>query len=141
MVDPQRFTQLAQRIITDDREDDEVRTNALGALDHLQGFSTKLNANFADELSKLDLTGKSDDLRRGSIIPAGANAEMSDAANTAETVELAETVVAIRRVPRRREELVALLAEQSSIYRGLSAGEAERLRGFILASFENGTAE
>jgi hypothetical protein len=62
-VDPQRFTQLAQRIITDDREDDEVRTNALGALDHLQGFSTKLNADFADKLSKLDLTGKSDDLR------------------------------------------------------------------------------
>jgi cytochrome oxidase Cu insertion factor (SCO1/SenC/PrrC family) len=61
---------------------------------------------------------------------------MSAAANTAETAGVAETVVAIRRVPRRREELVALLAEQSSVYRGLSAGEAERLRGFILASFE-----
>lgn len=62
-VDPQRFTQLAQRIIADDRENDEVRTNALGALDHLQGLSTKLNSDFADKLSKLDLTGKSDDLR------------------------------------------------------------------------------
>ena len=61
---------------------------------------------------------------------------MSAAANTAETAEIAETVVAIRHAPGRREELVALLAEQSPIYRGLSAGEAERLRGFILASFE-----
>ena len=62
-VDPQRFEQLAQRLIVDPSEDDEVRTNALGALDHLQGFSTKLNSDFADKLSKLDLTGKSDDLR------------------------------------------------------------------------------
>jgi protein SCO1/2 len=61
---------------------------------------------------------------------------MSAAADTAETAGIAETVVAIRRAPGRREELVALLAEQSPIYRGLSAGEAERLRGFILASFE-----
>jgi cytochrome oxidase Cu insertion factor (SCO1/SenC/PrrC family) len=61
---------------------------------------------------------------------------MSAAVNTAETAEVAETVVAIRRAPGRREELVALLAEQSPIYRGLSAGEAERIRGFILASFE-----
>jgi hypothetical protein len=37
LVDPQRFEQLAQRIVTDDDEDDEVRTNALGALDHLKG--------------------------------------------------------------------------------------------------------
>ena len=61
---------------------------------------------------------------------------MSAAAKTAETAEIAATVVAIRRAPSRREELVALLAEQSPIYRGLSAGAAERLRGFILASFE-----
>ncbi|HTC05331.1 MAG TPA: SCO family protein [Xanthobacteraceae bacterium] len=61
---------------------------------------------------------------------------MSAAAKTAETAEIAATVVAIRHAPSRREELVALLAEQSPIYRGLSAGEAERLRGFILASFE-----
>ena len=61
---------------------------------------------------------------------------MSAAAKTAETAEIAATIVAIRHAPSRREELVALLAEQSPIYRGLSAGAAERLRGFILASFE-----
>jgi hypothetical protein len=63
MIDPQRFEQLAQRLIVDPHEDDDVKANALGALDHLQGFSTKLNSDFADKLSKLDLTGKSDDLR------------------------------------------------------------------------------
>jgi HEAT repeat protein len=62
-VDPQQFEQLAQRIIVDDHEDDDVRANALGALNHLQGFSTKLNSNFVDALSKIDLAGKSDDLR------------------------------------------------------------------------------
>jgi hypothetical protein len=62
-VDPQRFEQLAQRLIVDPQEDDAVKANTLGALDHLQGFSTKLNSDFADKLSKLDLTGKSDDLR------------------------------------------------------------------------------
>lgn len=62
-VDPQRFEQLAQSLIIDPHEDDDVKANALGALDHLQGLSTKLNADFADKLSKLDLTGKSDDLR------------------------------------------------------------------------------
>jgi cytochrome oxidase Cu insertion factor (SCO1/SenC/PrrC family) len=61
---------------------------------------------------------------------------MSAAVNPAETAEIAGRVVAIRRAPGRRQELVALLAEQSPIYRGLSAGAAERLRGFILASFE-----
>ena len=39
---------------------------------------------------------------------------MSDAANTAETAGVAETVAAVRRVPRRREELVALLAEHEA---------------------------
>jgi hypothetical protein len=63
MIDPQRFEQLAQRLIVDPHEDDDVKANALGALDHLQGFSTKLNSDFADKLSKLDLAGKSDDLR------------------------------------------------------------------------------
>lgn len=62
-VDPQGFQQLAQRLIVDPHEDDDVKANALGALDHLQGFSTKLNADFADKLSKLDFTGKSDELR------------------------------------------------------------------------------
>ena len=58
-----KFEQLAQRIIVDNHEDDDVRANALGALNHLQGFSTKLNSNFVDALSKIDLAGKSDDLR------------------------------------------------------------------------------
>jgi len=62
-VDPQRFAQLAQRIVTDDREDDEVRTNALGALDHLKGFSSKVDPTFADAISKIEQSGKSDDLR------------------------------------------------------------------------------
>jgi hypothetical protein len=62
-VDPQRFEQLAQHIAVDPHEDDDVRANTLGALDHLHGLSTKLNSDFADKLSKLDLTGKSDGLR------------------------------------------------------------------------------
>jgi hypothetical protein len=62
-VDPQRFTQLAQRIVADDREDDEVRTNALGALDHLKGFSSKVDSTFAAAVSKIEQSGKSDDLR------------------------------------------------------------------------------
>jgi cytochrome oxidase Cu insertion factor (SCO1/SenC/PrrC family) len=45
-------------------------------------------------------------------------------------------VVSIRRAPARREELVAMLAEQSPIYRDLSSGETDRIRGFVLASFE-----
>jgi hypothetical protein len=63
LLDPQKFEQLAQRIIVDNHEDDDVRANALGALNHLQGFSTKLNSSFVDALSKVDLAGKSDDLR------------------------------------------------------------------------------
>jgi hypothetical protein len=62
-VDPQRFEQLAQRIIVDPHEDDAVKAHTLGALDHLQGFSTKPNSDFVDAVSKIDLTGKSDDLR------------------------------------------------------------------------------
>ena len=62
-VDPQRFTQLAQCIVTDDREDDEVRTNALGALDHLRGFSSNVDPAFNEAVSKIEKSGKSDDLR------------------------------------------------------------------------------
>lgn len=42
---------------------------------------------------------------------------------------------AIRKRPELRDELVALLCERSTIYRGLTAGQAERLRGYVLASF------
>jgi hypothetical protein len=62
-VDPQQFEQVAQGIVVDAQEDDEVRANCLGALNHLQGYSAKVNPGFADALSKLDLTGKSDGLR------------------------------------------------------------------------------
>lgn len=62
-VDPQQFEQVAQNIIVDAAENDDVRANCLGALNHLQGYSAKVNAGFADALSKLDLTGKSDGLR------------------------------------------------------------------------------
>ena len=51
-------------------------------------------------------------------------------------LQIAEHILSIRRAPARREELVALLAEQSAIYRGLGMGDAERIRGFVLASFE-----
>jgi hypothetical protein len=42
----------------------------------------------------------------------------------------------IRRAPARRDELIDLLREQSAVYRGLGAQSAERLRGYVLASFE-----
>ena len=60
---------------------------------------------------------------------------MSAATQVESTILLAEDIVAIRRTPDRREELVALLAEQATVYRGLSTGETERIRGFILAGF------
>jgi len=61
---------------------------------------------------------------------------MSVAPDRYGTAEIAEDIIALRRTPARREELVALLAEQSPIYHGLSANAAERIRGFIFASFE-----
>ena len=63
VVNPEQFEKLAQDIIVDAQEDDEVRANCLGALNHLQGYSAKVNPGFAEALSKLDLTGKSDGLR------------------------------------------------------------------------------
>jgi protein SCO1/2 len=42
----------------------------------------------------------------------------------------------LRASPDQREAVAALLAEQSPIYAGRSAGDAERLRGYLLASFE-----
>src|ERR1700730_2824586 len=42
----------------------------------------------------------------------------------------------LRSTPGNREAIAALLAEQSPIYAGRSTGEAERLRGYLLASFE-----
>jgi cytochrome oxidase Cu insertion factor (SCO1/SenC/PrrC family) len=42
----------------------------------------------------------------------------------------------LRSQPHQREAIAALLAEQSPIYAGRSTGDAERLRGYLLASFE-----
>ncbi|MGJ4994024.1 hypothetical protein ACQR0Z_06425 [Bradyrhizobium sp. HKCCYLS3077] len=62
-VDPTKFEELARKIVVDDGENDEVRANCLGALDHLQGYSSKADPTFTDSLSKLDLTGTSEGLR------------------------------------------------------------------------------
>jgi len=43
----------------------------------------------------------------------------------------------LRWLPNQQERFVALLAEQSPIYAGRSTGDAERLRGYLLASFES----
>jgi cytochrome oxidase Cu insertion factor (SCO1/SenC/PrrC family) len=43
----------------------------------------------------------------------------------------------LRASARSGDDLVDLLAEQAPIYSGRSAGEAERLRGYLLASFES----
>jgi cytochrome oxidase Cu insertion factor (SCO1/SenC/PrrC family) len=42
----------------------------------------------------------------------------------------------LRSRPDQREAVAALLAEQSPVYAGRSTGDAERLRGYLLASFE-----
>jgi protein SCO1/2 len=42
----------------------------------------------------------------------------------------------LRRSPEQRDAVAALLAEQSPIYAGLTTNNAERLRGYLLASFE-----
>ncbi len=42
----------------------------------------------------------------------------------------------LRSQPDQREAIAALLAEQSPVYAGRSSGDAERLRGYLLASFE-----
>jgi protein SCO1 len=50
--------------------------------------------------------------------------------------DIAATIDCIRLTPDRREELVEFLAEQAPVYRGLGSKEVERLRGYLLASFE-----
>jgi len=50
--------------------------------------------------------------------------------------DLAARVDAIRRLPDAAATLAAMLAEQSPLFAGRGANEAERLRGYILASFE-----
>ena len=43
----------------------------------------------------------------------------------------------LRASPDQRDALAALLAEQSPLYAGRSTGDAERLRGYLLASFKS----
>jgi hypothetical protein len=62
-VNPQSFVQVAQNIIVNERERDDVRESTIGALKHLQGLSAQTNPAFKDALSKLDLSKKSDDFR------------------------------------------------------------------------------
>jgi protein SCO1 len=55
-----------------------------------------------------------------------------------EAVALLDPFAAVDRlrVSRDQDALVCLLAEQSPVYAGRGSGETERLRGYILASFE-----
>jgi cytochrome oxidase Cu insertion factor (SCO1/SenC/PrrC family) len=50
--------------------------------------------------------------------------------------DLAARIDAIRRRPDAAATLTAMLAEQSPLFAGRGTNEAERLRGYILASFE-----
>lgn len=61
---------------------------------------------------------------------------MNIAAGLVGSAEVADAIIALRRAPAGREGLAALLHEQSPIYQGLGANAAERIRGFIFASFE-----
>src|SRR5947207_14933933 len=56
--------------------------------------------------------------------------------NALSVASIEDDIVSIRRSPQRRDELMALLAEQSPVYRGLGSGDVDRIRGFVLASFE-----
>lgn len=50
--------------------------------------------------------------------------------------DIARYIETIRKTPSQRDVLVDLLAERSPVYAGRSTNEAERLRGYLLASFE-----
>lgn len=62
-LDPEEFVKVAQKIVVDDGEDDSVRASCLGALNHVQGYSSRLAPDVSAALQKLDLAGKSPDLR------------------------------------------------------------------------------
>ena len=49
---------------------------------------------------------------------------------------IAELVDAVGRSPERRDLLVRLLPERLSLYEGRSTNETTRIRGYILAAFE-----
>jgi cytochrome oxidase Cu insertion factor (SCO1/SenC/PrrC family) len=50
--------------------------------------------------------------------------------------EIIAEIDRLRAAPDRQDALAAMLAEQSPIYAGRSSNDAERLRGYLLASFE-----
>jgi protein SCO1/2 len=50
--------------------------------------------------------------------------------------ELVAYVDCVRAIPALRDDLVDLLAEQSPLYAGRGTAETERIRGYLLASFE-----
>jgi cytochrome oxidase Cu insertion factor (SCO1/SenC/PrrC family) len=56
--------------------------------------------------------------------------------STSSVADLAAHIDATRQRPDATEELTALLAEESPFFAGRGTNEAERLRGYILASFE-----
>ncbi len=62
-LDPEEFVKVAQKIVVDDNEDDNVRASCLGALNHVQGYSGRLAPDLSAALQKLNLAGKSPDLR------------------------------------------------------------------------------
>src|SRR5712691_10818479 len=76
--------------------------------------------------------------RRRSDSSKGLSNNMNALAFTGATSvdEVVAYIETIRRMPALRDDLVGLLAEQSPVYAGRSTNEAERLRGYVLASFE-----
>jgi len=56
--------------------------------------------------------------------------------SAASPADLAARIDATRRMPDAAETLAAMLAEESPLFAGRGTNEAERLRGYILASFE-----
>lgn len=50
--------------------------------------------------------------------------------------ELAAAIDATRRLPDAADRLVAMLSEGAPLYAGRGSNEAERMRGYVLASFE-----
>lgn len=62
-LNPEEFVKVAQKIVVDDSEDDGVRARCLGALSHVQGYSSRLAPDFSAALKNLKLEGKSPDLR------------------------------------------------------------------------------
>jgi hypothetical protein len=63
VLNPQRFVDVASRIVSDDSEDDEVRVNCLNALDRATGPLAKIDSKLANVLTNIAKGTKSDALR------------------------------------------------------------------------------